>query len=340
MANRTAKCAFAIFASVFASTPVTIVASSSARAADDCLTEPQGQAPQGQHWFYRTEHGTKQRCWYLRDQSDKSAQTDASADAAAPSQGNEPASSLSTTDSYAELPSQHPRAEQNGGASAARRASANASTAANVRDNATPTANAPIDSVFGPPPVVSGSPETSGVNSSANPPPETSAAEDASTTSEPGAAPVPAPLAAAPAQKEVGSLQMLLLVIFGALTLAGLSGSLVYRLGRARQTARAAQRRRDIWRSADAERRKARKDRQSRNLAAARADFGHRPGSSSRPDSRAGGVDERWAAGMDAGGMDAGGLDDKVERVEAFLSQLSKLAQSDAQSRPSRRSRA
>ena len=31
MANRTAKCAFAIFASVFASTPVTIVASSSAR---------------------------------------------------------------------------------------------------------------------------------------------------------------------------------------------------------------------------------------------------------------------------------------------------------------------
>ncbi len=336
MANRTAKCAFAIFASVFASTPVTIVASSPARAADDCLTEPQGQAPQGQHWFYRTEHGTKQRCWYLRDQSDKPAQTDASADAATPSQGNEPDSSLSTTDAYAELPSQHPRAEQNGGASAARRAPANTSTAANVRDNATPSATAPIDSVFGPPPVVSGSPETSGVNSSANPPPETSAAEDASTTPEPGAAPVPAP----PAQKEVGSLQMLLLVIFGALTLAGLSGSLVYRLGRARQTARAAQRRRDIWRSADTERRKAWKDRQSKNLAAARADFGHRPGSSSRADSRAGGVDDRWAAGMDAGGMDPGGLDDKVERVEAFLSQLSKLAQSDAQSRPPRRTRA
>jgi hypothetical protein len=43
---------------------------------------------------------------------------------------------------------------------------------------------------------------------------------------------------------------------------------------------------------------------------------------------------------MDADGMDAGGLDDKVERVEAFLSQLSKLAQSDAQSRPPRRTRA
>jgi hypothetical protein len=341
MANRTAKCAVAIFASVFASTPVTIVASSSARAADDCLTEPQGQAPQGQHWFYRTEHGTKQRCWYLRDQSDKSAQTDSSADAAAPSQGNEPATSLSTTDSYAELPAQHPRADQNGGASAARRAPANTSTAANVRDNSAPSANAPIDSVFGPPPVVSGSPETSGMNSSANPPPETSAAGDTSTTPEPDAASVPAPpVAAAPVQKAVGSLQMLLLVIFGALTLVGLSGSLVYRLGRARQTARAAQRRRDIWRSADTERRKAWKNRQAKNSAAARADFAYRPGSSSRADSRAGGVDDRWTAGMDADGMDAGGLDDKVERVEAFLSQLSKLAQSDAQSRPPRRTRA
>jgi hypothetical protein len=328
MANRTAKCAVAIFASVLASTTVTIVASNSAQAAEDCLTEPQGQAPQGQHWFYRTEHTNKQRCWYLRDQSEKSAQTDSSADVAAPAQGNEAGSSLSTTDAYAELPSSRPRAEQNAGAAAARRPPASTSTAANVRDNA------PIDSVFGPPPVVSGSPETSGVNSSGNPP-ETSAAEDTSTTPEQQAAAVPAPPAAAPAQKEVGSLQMLLLVIFGALTLAGLSGSLVYRLGRARQTARAAQRRRDIWRSADSVRRKASKNRQPKNLAASRADFA-RPGPSARADTRAHGVDDRWAAAMDVGGMDAGGLDDKVERVEEFLSQLSKLAQS----RPSRQTRA
>jgi hypothetical protein len=328
MANRTAKCAFAIFASVVAGIPVTIVASSSARAADDCVTEPQGQAPQGQHWYYRTEHANKQRCWYLRDLGDKSAQTEASADAAAPSQGNEPATSLSATDAYAELPSPRPRAEQNGGVSATRRAPANTSTAANVRDSATPSATAANDGVFGPPPIVSGSPETSGVNSSANPP-ETSAVQDTGTTPEPDAAPVPTPpVAAVPAQKEVGSLQMLLLVIFGALTLAGLSGSLVYRLGRARQTAQAAKRRREIWRSADAARRAS--SRQPKNSAAPRADFVHRR-DSSRANTRAGSVDDRRAAGMDAAGVD-----DKVERVEAFLSQLSKLAESDARSRPSR----
>jgi len=325
MANRNAKYAFAIFASVVVGTPVTIVASSSARAADDCLTEPQGQAPQGQHWFFRTEHTTKQHCWYLRDQSEKSAQTDSSQDAAATSQGNESASSLSATDAYAELPSPRPRAEQNGGASAARRALANTSTAANVKDNS--SATAATDSVFGPAPVLS--------DSSASPP-AASAAEDMSTTPEPEAAPGYAPPpAAAPAQKEVGSLQMLLLVIFGALTLAGLSGSLVYRLGRARQTARAAQRRRDIWRSANTSRRTSWTDRQPQNFAAPRADFARRPDSLSRADTRAGGFDDRRAAAMEAGG-----LDDKVERVEAFLSQLSKLAASEAQSRPSRRTRA
>jgi hypothetical protein len=331
MAKRTAECAFVIFASVVAGTPVTIVASSPARAADDCLTEPQGQAPQGQHWFYRTEHTTKQRCWYLRDTGEKAAQADASADAAASSQSNEPATSLSATDAYAELPSPRPRADQNGGVAATRRTAANTSTAANVRDNATSRATAANDSVFGPPPAVSGSLETSGVNPSADPSPDTPAAQDTSTTPEA----TPAPAAATPAQKEAGSLQMLLLVIFGALTLAGLSGSLVYRLGRARQTAQAAKRRREIWRSADiARRRAAGTDRQPKNLAAARADAIHRR-DSSRADIRAGSMDDRRAAAMDAGGVD-----DKVERVEAFLSQLSKLAESDARSRPSRGTRA
>jgi hypothetical protein len=331
MANRTAKCAFAIFASVVAGTPVTIVASSPARAVDDCLTEPQGQAPQGQHWFYRTEHTTKQRCWYLRDTSEKAAQADASADAAAPAQSNEPATSLSATDAYAELPSPRPRADQNGGVSTTRRATANTSTAANAKDNATSRAAAANDSVFGPPPALSGSPETLGVNSSADPTPDTPAAQDTSTT--PEATPVPtSPAAATPAQKEAGSLQMLLLVIFGALTLAGLSGSLVYRLGRARQTAQAAKRRREIWRSADIARRRAAAgtDRQPKNLAAARADLTHRR-DTPRAHSRAGGVDDRRTAAIDAGGMG-----DNVERVEAFLSQLSKLAESDARSRPSR----
>jgi hypothetical protein len=48
---------------------------------------------------------------------------------------------------------------------------------------------------------------------------------------------------------------MLLLVILAALALASLTGSLVYRLGRARRTVRVAARRRDIRQSADTARR-------------------------------------------------------------------------------------
>jgi hypothetical protein len=34
--------------------------------ADDCLAAPNSAAPQGSHWYYRIEHATKLKCWYLR----------------------------------------------------------------------------------------------------------------------------------------------------------------------------------------------------------------------------------------------------------------------------------
>jgi hypothetical protein len=45
-----------------------LIAGSSARsAADDCLAEPNGPTPQGQHWYYRIDHANNGRqCWYLR----------------------------------------------------------------------------------------------------------------------------------------------------------------------------------------------------------------------------------------------------------------------------------
>lgn len=40
----------------------------SARAAE-CLVAPGEPAPAGQHWFFRTDRATNQKCWYLRDRA-------------------------------------------------------------------------------------------------------------------------------------------------------------------------------------------------------------------------------------------------------------------------------
>jgi hypothetical protein len=34
--------------------------------ADDCLSAPNSAAPQGSHWYYRLDHATKRKCWYVR----------------------------------------------------------------------------------------------------------------------------------------------------------------------------------------------------------------------------------------------------------------------------------
>jgi len=36
-----------------------------ANAADDCAATPTADAPQGSHWYYRTNHGANTKCWYL-----------------------------------------------------------------------------------------------------------------------------------------------------------------------------------------------------------------------------------------------------------------------------------
>jgi hypothetical protein len=40
---------------------------------DECLAAPNARAPQGSHWYYRTDRVTHQKCWHLREQ-DQSAQ--------------------------------------------------------------------------------------------------------------------------------------------------------------------------------------------------------------------------------------------------------------------------
>jgi len=65
MANRTMTFVSAVFASFLACVALTTVAGSSARAADDCITGPKGQAPQGSHWYYSLNRVTHRKCWYL-----------------------------------------------------------------------------------------------------------------------------------------------------------------------------------------------------------------------------------------------------------------------------------
>ena len=74
MPNRTAKFVSAVFASVLAGISLTTASHSATPAADDCLSAPRDQTPEGSHWYYRIERGTKRHCWYLREEGEKVSQ--------------------------------------------------------------------------------------------------------------------------------------------------------------------------------------------------------------------------------------------------------------------------
>lgn len=44
-----------------------VLAPQGATAAPDCLAAPNRTPDEGQHWYYRTDRGSNQKCWYLRD---------------------------------------------------------------------------------------------------------------------------------------------------------------------------------------------------------------------------------------------------------------------------------
>jgi len=50
---------------------------------DSCMTAPNSPAPQGKHWFYRTDRATQRKCWYLRAKHQPTQHTDAQAPSAA-----------------------------------------------------------------------------------------------------------------------------------------------------------------------------------------------------------------------------------------------------------------
>ncbi|KQW23253.1 hypothetical protein ASC80_08215 [Afipia sp. Root123D2] len=56
----------------FAAPEVAAQQGAAASTANDCHAAPKGVAPQGAHWYYRTDRATKKKCWYLADEVAKS----------------------------------------------------------------------------------------------------------------------------------------------------------------------------------------------------------------------------------------------------------------------------
>lgn len=249
MGNRTAKFISALIGSIIAGAPLAAVSqnapsapstastatASTANAASDCLASPKGVAPQGQHWFYRTERATKRQCWYLRAEGAKEgakegANATQSAPAAADAPNAAPAGPQSVQNARAEyIAPQSSAAASMPAPAAASTQQAPGTSDANAAQPAVSTRwpdAAPASPAPQPSPATAVAPATASVQPSA----------------QPAASPAPVTLAAAdaPVDKPTGSLQMLLLVIGGALALAGLLASVIYRFagGRARvQTA-------------------------------------------------------------------------------------------------------
>jgi len=251
MPNRTAKFVSVLFASLIAGAPF-ITASHSAPAPDEaekCLAGPKGTPPQGGHWYYRVERGTKRHCWYIGDEKEKVARaapaiSSASADSASPTPPPKNAGpQRAIADARAELPPPQMQAEpetsitgQRAAATAANAAGTDNNQRANVWDtNPQSTAQSSL--------IASRWPESSGVSPSASPA-SAPATDQSAATVQPDEVEAPAPaiapvtLAAADssAARQTGSIQTLLIVIIGALSLAGLMGTVIFRFGRMRWT--------------------------------------------------------------------------------------------------------
>jgi len=232
MPNRTAKFASAVIASVLASTALATASHGATPAADNCLSGPKDQAPQGSHWYFRIEHPSNRHCWYLRgahDAATQSAAPDASAEAPASANPAPPTTATampgSVANARAELPA--PQARNDLGSNAA---TGQLPAAAARVDNA-PAANLTdanmLRSVVAsrwPEQLAAASPDVSDASpdNSAGGTPSPPAATQPST-----AAAVPLASADASSEKQSGSTEMLIIAIVGALSVAGLAASAV-----------------------------------------------------------------------------------------------------------------
>jgi hypothetical protein len=260
MPSRTAKFMSAIFASFLASSPLTTTSSSAAgAAADDCLSAPKGETPAGRHWYYRIDHPSNRHCWYLREEGGKLAQSapsNSSPSNSSPANSSpaptpispkpEPAMQRSVSDAHAELSAQWPVDQPN---------RLNALSPALSADTPVVTQSAePQRSV-----VASRWPGSSDADPVINPAPAKDD-PDTSANASPQAPPPPVLAASQYAAADLSSetppyysLRMQLVALTAALALAGIVGSIIFKLGTARRPAagRVRARRGAIWEPTD-----------------------------------------------------------------------------------------
>ena len=258
MSNRSAKFAAALAVSLLAGANFGAVAQNAAapaatdtantKTADACQSAPKGIAPAGSHWFYHLDRSTQKKCWYLGDARNKvvakttaaqqqpaAAPDTATADAALPQSqpapAPQPAMRKSVANAHAEWPSPQPAAAPVVASPDA--GQAGAATTNPVGSAAPAGANAQPSDVNARWLDASSMAGTNGTRHAADQP---TAVAQADTTPQQAAAPAPAAPAAAEAgtDKTSSSTQMLLIVMVGALALAGLVSALVFRLTRTR----------------------------------------------------------------------------------------------------------
>ena len=252
MSHVTTKVATTLLIGVAAAAVSTVLPSRALNAADSCLTEPKGDT-QGKHWYYHIERGTGRHCWYQRGQDDKSARADDDKQTAsdkAPPANVDVAGARSFADARAEIAPKSAVPDKTNAAAAPSvwPAPQAADAAAN---SVTPSTSAPAPAQTTPnSPLASRWPQAADASPSPTAQPEASTPQPQASTPQPDASlmvadtqdntatadtsPPPAAVAAPP-QRQLASIQKLALVALGALTLAGLTGSAVYRLGRRRR---------------------------------------------------------------------------------------------------------
>jgi hypothetical protein len=230
MATRTAKFVSAIFAGVLAGTPLATLPHDDAHAADDCLVAPKDETPEGSHWYYRIDHASKRQCWYLREEGEKPshiAAPDASRTAKPISPKTERPLQRSIADAHAELPARTSIEQSR------RKDALDPAPGAAVREN---NASAGAPGAATQPSVIAWRwPDPTSANFSAVPAPNSiSPVTSVSPPSPSQPTPVLAagPFAAADSSSETPtySVRIELAMLLGALALAGIVGSTIFKL--------------------------------------------------------------------------------------------------------------
>ena len=235
MAKRVVRIVFVIAAGAVAAASIATIFVSAASAGDECLTKPNGGAPAGLHWRYRTDRNTKRQCWYLRDKDETSQ-------AAAPTPLEQTTSPVrksdsnltrATADAYAQLSSSVGRFEN--GSQVLPSADTKGVEQTPPRDASPAGEQSPVISRWPvPSDVLAATNErpamaTFAVASTA---PDSSAATN--TDAAQAAPDVSSDKGDVPASQTTATLQLLLLAAFGTLLFAGGTGGAIY-LARARR---------------------------------------------------------------------------------------------------------